>query len=112
MATSFEPAPTYADPVIVDELTGKSKFNPIWLKWFLNVAQVFNSVGGTGINHELLVGLLGGADNGHFHITSTTATDLANGFSITVTLEKITPGGTQGSPTFTRGILTAGTAPT
>jgi hypothetical protein len=35
----FQPAPTHAPPVIVDEVTGKSTFNPIWLKWFLDVAQ-------------------------------------------------------------------------
>ena len=73
MATRFESAPTYAEPVLVDEVTGKARFNPLWLKWFLNVVQVFNSLlsqseSGT-INHELLSGLLGGGASEHYHIT-------------------------------------------
>lgn len=44
MAT-FQPPPTYADPVIVDEITGKSRFNPIWLNWFLTLADLINPAG-------------------------------------------------------------------
>lgn len=46
MAT-FTPPPTFAEPVTVDQLTGKSTFNPIWLQWFLSVAA-FISQSGTG----------------------------------------------------------------
>lgn len=40
--------PTYADPVLVDKLTKKAGFNPIWLNWFLSVAQILkeDSLGG------------------------------------------------------------------
>lgn len=39
MSATFQPPPTFADPVIVNELSGRSQFNPIWLQWFLSVAQ-------------------------------------------------------------------------
>jgi len=35
----FQPPPTYADPVLVDPITGKSAFNPIWLKWFVDISR-------------------------------------------------------------------------
>jgi hypothetical protein len=47
MATVFQPPPTYALPVVVDELTGKSVFNPIWLKWFIDLSKGL-SVNGAG----------------------------------------------------------------
>lgn len=34
----FQPPPTHTLPVLVDERTGKSQFNPIWLKWFLDLS--------------------------------------------------------------------------
>lgn len=46
----FPPAPTWADPVIVENnpATGQttSKFNPQWLKWFLDVTGLMTSGGG------------------------------------------------------------------
>ena len=66
---NFEPPPTYAEPVIIDKGKkygdpGASRFNPIWLKWFLdfvNFANKTNSASGTvanitgGAANELLV---------------------------------------------------------
>lgn len=39
MATGpvFQPPPTWASPVIEDEKTGDFVFNPVWLKWFLDL---------------------------------------------------------------------------
>jgi hypothetical protein len=37
--TKFQPAPTYAMPVIEDQRTKTLVFNPIWLKWFLDLSQ-------------------------------------------------------------------------
>jgi len=34
----FSPAPTWAMPVIVDPTSGDNTFNPIWLRWFLDLA--------------------------------------------------------------------------
>jgi hypothetical protein len=116
MTTKFEPAPTYADPVLVDEVSGKSKFNPLWLKWFLSVVQVFDSllaqsVNGV-VNHEALSGLLGGGSNAHFHITAAQQAAVAAGITVTITTAKLTVVGATGSMTFTNGILTAQTAAT
>ena len=116
MATRFESAPTYAEPVLVDEVTGKARFNPLWLKWFLNVVQVFNSLlsqseSGT-INHELLSGLLGGDANEHYHITLAQQAAVAAGLTATITTAKLTALGANGSMTFTNGVLTAQTQAT
>ena len=75
MATSipsnrhFPVPPTYAEPTIVDP-SGKSQFNPIWLKWFLDVAQFLSGVGLTltrQIDHDLLGNLQGGGGAGNYY---------------------------------------------
>jgi len=81
MAVQFPQAPTYADPVIVDERTGKSRFNEIWLRWFLDVTQLFTSAGGGGggaFDHELLTGLQGGTMSEYYHLTGTQHSELVN----------------------------------
>lgn len=110
----FTPPPTHSDPVVVDPLTGKSSFNPLWLKWFLDVSAIFSAVGATseGISHEVLADLLGGAAGQHFHISAQTHGDLLAGISTTITTAKLTPGGANGSMTFVRGILTSETPAT
>jgi len=40
---TFTPPPTYADPVITGR-DGKPKFNPIWLKWFLDQAAFLSTI--------------------------------------------------------------------
>lgn len=74
MAT-FEPAPTYADPVIVDEVSGKSRFNPLWLRWFLKIAEFISASGGGGggaADHNSLTGLQGGlAPTEFYHLDAT-----------------------------------------
>ncbi len=116
MAAHFEPAPTYADPVIVDETSGKAKFNPLWLKWFLNVVQVFDTLFAQSqngsINHELISGLLGGDAAGHYHLTQGQQADVAAGITATITTAKLTALGANGSMTFTGGVLTAQTPAT
>lgn len=86
-ASNFTPPPTYADPVIVDEATNKARFNPIWLKWFVDMAAVISAAGGGGggIFHNLLSGLQGGTAAQYYHMTSTehtlfTGTKTANTF--------------------------------
>src|SRR3990167_10808590 len=66
--TVISPAPTYADPVLIDEETKKARFNPIWLRWFLDLTQQTNTAVGT-VTHtsgaltanQLVIGV-GGAD--------------------------------------------------
>lgn len=69
----FQPPPTWADPVLVDETTKKSSFNPVWLKWFIDLVGVINASGGGGgsISHNGLTGLQGGAANQFYHLTAT-----------------------------------------
>jgi hypothetical protein len=66
----LQPPPTFADPVIVDERTKKGRFNPIWLKWFVDLAQTLNDSGGTTIDHNSLGGLQGGTSSQYYHLTS------------------------------------------
>ena len=79
MTTNFQPPPTYADPVIVDEATRKGQFNPIWLKWFLDLSQFINNNGGGGtIQHNTLDGLQGGTANQYYHLNQITYNILNN----------------------------------
>jgi len=69
----FSPPPTYADPVINNEKTGKGQFNPIWLKWFLDITQFVNASGGStggGIPHNNLTGIQGGGSLERYHLTA------------------------------------------
>ena len=68
----FQPPPTWAEPVLTDERTGKFKFSPIWLKWFLDVVDVINSSGaGAGtVTHNDTAGLQGGTTNQFYHLTA------------------------------------------
>ena len=118
----FEPPPTYADPVLINEKEkpgskGYSKFNPIWLKWFLDITQVLtNAGGGSGsIQHNNLLGLQGGGASERYHLGQSDATNvgtIASGLNVTITTAKLTAGGANGSMTFTKGILTAQTPAT
>lgn len=70
---NFEPPPTYADPVLVDEKTKRGQFNPIWLKWFVDLTQVLSNLAsgtGSGILHNTLAGLQGGQANEYYHVTA------------------------------------------
>lgn len=72
----FEPAPTYAEVILIDEQTGQPRFNPIWLSWFLGVVAIINaSGGGTGVvQHNDTGGLQGGTANQYYHLTSALST--------------------------------------
>ena len=72
------PAPTYAEPVLTDERTGKPRFNPIWLKWFLDITQTLNEAGGGIIEHNSLNGLQGGQVNEMYHLTAAEEVDLTD----------------------------------
>jgi len=67
----ISPPPTYADVIVI----GKNKqpqFNPLWLKWFLDIAKILSSSGGSSgtINHNSTGGLQGGTTNQFYHLTS------------------------------------------
>lgn len=46
MAAVFQPPPTWAMPIEINELTQEAHFSPVWLKWFLDLTEVLNAVGG------------------------------------------------------------------
>jgi len=92
--SDFQPPPTYAEPVLVDEVTKKGRFNPIWLKWFLDLVEIINNSGGGGgtIAHNSTSGLQGGTANEYFHLSQaqhTLAITLAAG-TYTPTLNNTT----------------------
>ena len=74
----FQPAPTWAPVIIENERTGEKEFNPVWLKWFLDVVGLINTSGGGAgtIQHNGLAGLQGGVANEYFHLTSAQYTAL------------------------------------
>lgn len=71
-AGAFEPPPTYAEVVLVDTVSKKSVFNPIWLKWFIDLAGILSaSGGGSGaILHNQTASIQGGTANEYYHLTS------------------------------------------
>jgi hypothetical protein len=67
MAGKFQPPPTWALPVIVDERSGKAIFNPIWIRWFLDLSANLGPTGaGTGTITSVVAGggLAGGGTTG------------------------------------------------
>lgn len=69
MAT-LQPPPTYAEVVLVDEKTQKGRFNPIWLKWFVDLAEILDQAGGVTFDHNALDTLQGGSASERYHLTS------------------------------------------
>lgn len=69
---NFPIPPTFAEPIEQNQTTGRPTFSPIWLRWFLDVAQYFASIGlgGTGVSHNSLSGLQGGASSEYYHLTN------------------------------------------
>ena len=83
--TTFTPPPTYADPTVPNPLDrNKSQFNPIWLKWFLDIAQYISN-SGTGRLHSTIP------------ITSTAIYQPSQGVNNVVVFAQ-GPGGNGGTP--------------
>ncbi len=115
MTISYPDPPTFAD-VIIKEPNGHTTFNPLWIQWFTGIINFINQSGGVGgTNHNSLQGLQGGQANQYFHFTSSQYSTLvaliSGGYSGSVTLAKLTTGGTNGTLTFTNGLLTGVVAP-
>lgn len=101
----FPDPPTYADPVLLDEATGRQQFNPIWLKWFLDVAAFVSASGGGGgggAAHNSLTGLQGGGTGEEYHFTAAEHTALIAGFTGTGKLVRET------SPTIATSLAVTG----
>lgn len=91
--SDFQPPPTWALPVDVDQQTGRASFNPVWLKWFVDLAQIINDAGGLALNHNSLAGLQGGIADQYYHLTAAEHAVVAGGYlvlKITYTDETLT----------------------
>lgn len=80
----LQPVPSYALPFIGDEQKIAElglKFNPLWLKWFLDVLQ--NLQTGGGVDHNALAGLQGGSSgsNQFYHLTAAEYAAIVNAAS-------------------------------
>lgn len=74
--------PTFVSPIIVNSTTGQTQFSPIWLAWFVQLAQLLSKITGSGgaIAHNTLSGLQGGTPAGggqYYHLTQAQATLVA-----------------------------------
>lgn len=77
MAGNFPSPPTFANPVTVNEATGESGFNPIWLRWFLDFAQLLQQAAtGELAEHNNLLLRQGGTPTESFHLTTAEHTTL------------------------------------
>ena len=70
MAGIIQPPPTWASPILEDEKTGESQFNPVWIKWFIDLVGVINVAGGGAITHNSTSSLQGGQSNEYYHLTA------------------------------------------
>lgn len=103
----------------------------VWRDWFFKVAQQltqaasisWNTINFTGSNitdiatrqHGSLQGLQGGTGGQYYHLTQAEHALIAvlpTGLTVTITTAALTPTGTQGSMTFTGGVLTSQTQAT
>lgn len=68
----FQPPPTWAEVVLVDKITKEARFNPVWLKWFIDLVGILDaSGGGSGaIVHNSTASLQGGTANQYYHLTA------------------------------------------
>lgn len=88
---------------------GDKEFTSSWNNWLVEMKRkLANSTQG----HNTLASIQGGIVGERYHITASQFSALSSGFSGTITTAKLTPGGTNGSMTFSHGILTSQTAAT
>lgn len=106
MTVVFEPPPTYADVVVFDEDGKHPKFNPLWLKWFLDVTALLTASGGGGgsVVHNNTTGKQGGTANEYYHLTNSQHSALTAGFTGTGNIVRAT------SPTLSGPVLGTATA--
>lgn len=71
--SSFQPPPTYAEVVIVDPVTKKGIFNPIWLNWFLNLVKNLNPSGSGSVTSVTVAAANNGLSAAFANATSTPA---------------------------------------
>ena len=89
---NFQPPPTYAMPILVEETTdakgekhSTAKFAPVWLKWFLDLGQILSASGGTTgtIVHNDTSSKQGGQASEYYHLTAAQHTAIGTLGSLT-----------------------------
>ena len=100
-----------------------------WVDWYQKVRRAINEAQnlrwsqftdftGSNLNqlatrnHNDLQNIQGGSATENYHLTAAQNTAIDSGITVVITTAKITGGGTDGSMTFTNGILTASTPAT
>lgn len=100
-----------------------------WQDWYFKIRKAINDAASiawsqitdfTGSNltslatrnHSDLQSLQGGIVGEYYHLTNAEHAAVAAGITVVITTAKVTPGGANGSMTFTKGILTAQTQAT
>ena len=119
MATTFTPPPTFSE-IITWQPDGSFLFNPIWLKWFVDLAAVLSEAGVTaasvngGFSHNALKGIQGGLVGESYHVNAGQFNLLAGGITSggAFSLAKLTVGGNNGYIQFSGGIIVGAQAPT
>lgn len=102
---AYQPPPKFYPPVVFDEGSQKFELTQPWHYWFLDLGRNLGlEQTETGVLGTRLTAVEGEVD--------VLQTAFAAGYTGTVTLAKITGGGTNGSLTITNGLITAVTAPT
>lgn len=123
--TNYTPPPTYAEVILpgpkLPDGASSFVFNPLWLKWFLDLATIIGKSGitssnfGAGIDHALLKNLQGGVGTTELYHTSLATTQvLAAGIDSggTFPVAKLTPGGVNGYLQFNKGVISGFQVPT
>jgi len=88
----------------------KSDNKDVKFDWFLRVRNGLNSL--ASAEHNTLQAVQGGSATEKYHLTESKYNAIQSGISATITTAKLTPGGVDGSMTFTNGILTSQTQAT
>lgn len=78
--SSFQPPPTWALPILVDERTSLAIFNPVWLKWFVDLTAALPASGAGSVSSVSVV-----SANGLAGTVATATTTPAITLSTTVT---------------------------
>lgn len=99
---SLNPPPPQSAPILSESNT----FTRVWSGWFRSLFNLLNP----GIN--VLINVPGGGAINVAQGIVTNVIPAATGLSATITLAKLTPGGTNGSISVASGVIIAYTAPT
>jgi len=114
------PLPPPPKEAISNIFAWREWFYKLWQQVTATTALYFNNLNFSGSNitsievrnHNDLTTLQGGTNLQRYHLSASQYNSIASGISVTITTSALTLTGTQGSMTFTNGILTAQTQAT